>query len=221
MSYAQRKEISGNRTVAIVIVALVHALLGYAIVTGLAYNVIKKAAEDLKTFDVEEPPPPPEEAAAPARHAGCAAAADASAADRPAADPAADRSRSSKRRTSRRSAPIDPRCAAARRRPRRRRCGRFRRERERQPAGPVHRQRLSVAGDQQRRAGSGDAYRCRSAPTAASPAAGRRRRAVRGPLDSATCRILTQPRPVHPGPGQPGQPDDAARTRSASPGDFE
>lgn len=61
MSYAQRKEISGNRTVAIVIVALIHALLGYAIVTGLAYNVIKKAAEDLKTFDVEEPPPPPEE----------------------------------------------------------------------------------------------------------------------------------------------------------------
>ena len=61
MSYAQKKEISGNRTVAIVIVALVHALLGYAIVTGLAFNVIKKAAEDLKTFDVEEPPPPPEE----------------------------------------------------------------------------------------------------------------------------------------------------------------
>lgn len=61
MSYAQRKEISGNRTVAIVIVALVHALLGYAIVTGLAFNVIKKAAEDLKTFDVEEEPPPPEE----------------------------------------------------------------------------------------------------------------------------------------------------------------
>ena len=61
MSYAQRKEISGNRTVAIIIVALIHALLGYAIVTGLAYNVIKKAAEDLKTFDVEEEPPPPEE----------------------------------------------------------------------------------------------------------------------------------------------------------------
>ena len=61
MSYAQKKEISGNRTVAIIIVALIHALLGYAIVTGLAYNVIKKAAEDLKTFDVEEPPPPPEE----------------------------------------------------------------------------------------------------------------------------------------------------------------
>ena len=62
MSYAQRKEISSNRTVAIIIVALIHAVLGYAIVTGLAYNVVKKAAEDLKTFNVEEePPPPPEE----------------------------------------------------------------------------------------------------------------------------------------------------------------
>lgn len=45
---------------AIVIVALLHALLGYAFVTGLAYNVIKKAAEDLKTFDVAEEPPPEE-----------------------------------------------------------------------------------------------------------------------------------------------------------------
>jgi protein TonB len=53
---------SGNRTVSIVIVALLHVLLGYAIISGLAYNVVKKAAEDLKTFDVEEePPPPPEE----------------------------------------------------------------------------------------------------------------------------------------------------------------
>ena len=34
---------------------------GYAIVTGLAYNVIKKTAENLKTFDVEEKPPPPEQ----------------------------------------------------------------------------------------------------------------------------------------------------------------
>lgn len=61
MSYAQRKEMSSNRTVSIVIVALIHVLLGYFIVTGLAYNVVKKAAEDLKTFDVEEEPPPPEE----------------------------------------------------------------------------------------------------------------------------------------------------------------
>ena len=62
MSYANRRQMSSNRTVAIVIVALLHVLLGYALVTGLAYNVVKKAAEDLKTFDVEdEPPPPPDE----------------------------------------------------------------------------------------------------------------------------------------------------------------
>jgi len=61
MSYANRKQMSGNRTAAIVFVALLHLVLGYALVTGLAYNVIKKATEDLKTFDVEEEPPPPEE----------------------------------------------------------------------------------------------------------------------------------------------------------------
>lgn len=61
MSYAQRKQMSSNRTVAAIIVAILHVILGYALVTGLAYNVIKKAANDLKTFDVTEPPPPPEE----------------------------------------------------------------------------------------------------------------------------------------------------------------
>jgi protein TonB len=61
MSYAQKKQISANRTPAIIIVALIHVGLGYALVTGLAYNVAKKAMEDLKTFDVTEEPPPPEE----------------------------------------------------------------------------------------------------------------------------------------------------------------
>ncbi|MES2136833.1 MAG: energy transducer TonB [Pseudomonadota bacterium] len=61
MSYAQKREISGNRTAAIIMVVVLQFALGYAIVTGLAYNVIKHAAQDLKTFDVEEPPPPPEE----------------------------------------------------------------------------------------------------------------------------------------------------------------
>ena len=62
MSYANRRQMSSNRTVAIIIVAILHVLLGYALVTGLAYSAIKKAAEDLKTFDVEdEPPPPPDE----------------------------------------------------------------------------------------------------------------------------------------------------------------
>jgi protein TonB len=61
MSYAQRKDLGANRTLAIIMVALVNLALGYAIVTGLAYNIAKKAAEELKTFDVEEEPPPPEE----------------------------------------------------------------------------------------------------------------------------------------------------------------
>lgn len=60
MSYADQKMSSGRIT-AIVVVALLHALLGYALVTGLAYNVVKQVAKDLKTFDVIEEPPPPEE----------------------------------------------------------------------------------------------------------------------------------------------------------------
>jgi len=48
--------------VAIGVVVLLHAALGYAFVSGLAYNVVKKVSQDLKTFDVvEEAPPPPEE----------------------------------------------------------------------------------------------------------------------------------------------------------------
>jgi protein TonB len=34
--------------------------VGYAFVTGLAYQFVKKTAEKLNTFDVEEPPPPEE-----------------------------------------------------------------------------------------------------------------------------------------------------------------
>lgn len=47
--------------VAIIAVVIFHAIIGYAFITGLAYNVVKKVAEDLKTFDVEEEPPPPPE----------------------------------------------------------------------------------------------------------------------------------------------------------------
>lgn len=60
MSYAHRKPIAAGRTSAIIIVALTHAALGYAIVTGLAYTVIQKAPDGLKTFNVEEVQPPPE-----------------------------------------------------------------------------------------------------------------------------------------------------------------
>ncbi len=60
MAYADQK-MSSNRIVALVIVALIHAVIGYAFVTGLAYQYVKKAQEKLTTFEVEEPPPPPEE----------------------------------------------------------------------------------------------------------------------------------------------------------------
>jgi protein TonB len=59
MAYADNKMSSGRIT-AIAVVAVLHALLGYAFITGLAYSVIKKATADLKTFNVDEPPPPPD-----------------------------------------------------------------------------------------------------------------------------------------------------------------
>lgn len=61
MSYANRKQLSSNRTIPIVMSALITFILGYALVSGLAFSVVKKAAEDLKTFDVQQEPPPPEE----------------------------------------------------------------------------------------------------------------------------------------------------------------
>ena len=45
----------------IAFVVLFHVLIGYAFITGLAFNVIKKAATDLKVIDVQDQPPPPEQ----------------------------------------------------------------------------------------------------------------------------------------------------------------
>jgi len=59
VSYAQRKPIRASRTFAIAIVALTHASLGYAIISGLAYTMNPKAPDGLKTFNVEEVQPPP------------------------------------------------------------------------------------------------------------------------------------------------------------------
>jgi protein TonB len=60
MAYADQ-QMSSRKIVAIGLVALLHAIIGYAFITGLAYSVIKKATADLKTFDVQDTPPPPEE----------------------------------------------------------------------------------------------------------------------------------------------------------------
>src|ERR1044072_5916487 len=60
MAYADRN-VGGSRIVAIVIVSLIVAGMGYAFVTGLAYQFIKKKVDDLNAFDVKDPPPPPPE----------------------------------------------------------------------------------------------------------------------------------------------------------------
>ena len=57
MAYADQ-QMSGNRVVAIIIVALIHIALGYALVTGLAYEAATKLVERVTTIDIEEPPPP-------------------------------------------------------------------------------------------------------------------------------------------------------------------
>lgn len=64
MAYADQ-QMSGNRITALIIVALLHIALGYALVTGLAYEGAKNIVKRLTTVDVkeevkkEEPPPPP------------------------------------------------------------------------------------------------------------------------------------------------------------------
>ena len=58
MAYADRSA-TGSRTVAMVIVLVIVAVVGYAFYTGLAVSFIHKVAPKLNTFDVQEPPPPP------------------------------------------------------------------------------------------------------------------------------------------------------------------
>lgn len=57
MAYADQ-EMSGNRMVAIVIVALIHVAVGYMLVTGLAIEAAKTVMERVTTVDIDEPPPP-------------------------------------------------------------------------------------------------------------------------------------------------------------------
>jgi len=60
MAYTDQK-MSGGKITAIVIVAVIHLALGYAFITGLAYQYVKKAQEKMTIVDVDEPPPPPPE----------------------------------------------------------------------------------------------------------------------------------------------------------------
>ena len=71
MAYADQK-MSGNRVTALIVVAILHIILVYALVTGLAYSAFQKVKERVETFDVKEekppvepPPPPPDQAPPP------------------------------------------------------------------------------------------------------------------------------------------------------------
>ena len=60
MAYADQG-MSTNRIIGLVVAGVIHVALGYALVTGLAYEAVKKAVERVTTVDIEEPPPPEEE----------------------------------------------------------------------------------------------------------------------------------------------------------------
>ncbi|WFL78793.1 TonB family protein [Altererythrobacter arenosus] len=59
MAYADQ-QMSGNRIIALIIVALIHVGIGYVLISGLAYEAAKKVVERVTTVDIEEPPPPEE-----------------------------------------------------------------------------------------------------------------------------------------------------------------
>lgn len=64
MAYADQ-QMSGNKITALIIVAVLHVVLGYALVTGLAKEAIQKVKDVTAAVNIEEekppeePPPPP------------------------------------------------------------------------------------------------------------------------------------------------------------------
>jgi len=58
MAYADQ-QMSGSKVTAIIIVALIHIAVLYALVTGLAYEAVTKIKETVTAVNVTEPEPPP------------------------------------------------------------------------------------------------------------------------------------------------------------------
>ena len=63
MAYADQ-QMSGNKITALIIVALIHIVVGYALVTGLAFSAARQIIKRVTTVDIKEPekpkePPPP------------------------------------------------------------------------------------------------------------------------------------------------------------------
>lgn len=70
MAYADQ-QMSGNRITALIVVAIIHIVLGYALVTGLAYEGAAKLIKKVTAIDIkeevkkDEPPPPPKKVDSP------------------------------------------------------------------------------------------------------------------------------------------------------------
>lgn len=61
MSYLQEEGISKRTWYAIIAVAVLHVLLAYALISGLAIKAVKVITGPLETVNIEEQAPPPEE----------------------------------------------------------------------------------------------------------------------------------------------------------------
>lgn len=73
MAYADQ-QMGGSKVTSIIIVALIHVVIGYLLISGLAISAVKEIAERVTTIDIEdtpppeepdEPPPPPDEPVSP------------------------------------------------------------------------------------------------------------------------------------------------------------
>ena len=58
MAYADQ-QMSGNRITVFVVVAILHIVVGYALVSGLAASAYKKVKEVTSAIDIKDEPPPP------------------------------------------------------------------------------------------------------------------------------------------------------------------
>jgi len=61
LSYAQAEESSSRRLIGLTVVVVFHALMGYALVNGLARKIVEVVTQPLETKIIEEIKPPPQE----------------------------------------------------------------------------------------------------------------------------------------------------------------